>query len=66
MGPNIILTMCDDLGYGDAGFNGHPVLKTPHLDAMAARGLRFERFYAGAPFCSPTRGTCLTGRHYLR
>jgi arylsulfatase A-like enzyme len=66
MGPNIILTMCDDLGYGDAGFNGHPVLKTPHLDAMAARGLRFERFYAGAPVCSPTRGTCLTGRHYLR
>jgi arylsulfatase A-like enzyme len=64
--PNIILTMCDDLGYGDTGFNGSQVIQTPHLDAMAARGARFERFYAGAPVCSPTRGTCLTGRHYLR
>lgn len=64
--PNIILTMCDDLGYGDVGFNGSQVLKTPHLDAMAERGARFNRFYAGAPVCSPTRGTCLTGRHYLR
>jgi arylsulfatase A-like enzyme len=64
--PNIILTMCDDLGYGDVGFNGGTLIKTPHLDAMAERGARFERFYAGAPVCSPTRGTCLTGRHYLR
>ena len=58
--------MCDDLGYGDVGFNGNPLIKTPHLDAMAQRGAVFERFYAGAPVCSPTRGTCLTGRHYLR
>jgi arylsulfatase A-like enzyme len=58
--------MCDDLGYGDVGFNGSQLIKTPHLDAMAKRGARFERFYAGAPVCSPTRGTCLTGRHYLR
>jgi arylsulfatase A-like enzyme len=64
--PNIILTMCDDLGYGDVGFHGNQVIKTPHLDGMAERGVRFERFYAGAPVCSPTRGTCLTGRHYLR
>jgi len=64
--PNIILTMCDDLGYGDVGFNGNQVIRTPHLDGMAERGARFERFYAGAPVCSPTRGTCLTGRHYLR
>jgi arylsulfatase A-like enzyme len=64
--PNIILTMCDDLGYGDVGFHGKQVIKTPHLDGMAERGVRFERFYAGAPVCSPTRGTCLTGRHYLR
>ena len=64
--PNIILIMCDDLGYGDVGFNGNDVIRTPHLDALAAEGLRFERFYAGGPVCSPTRGTCLTGRHYSR
>jgi len=64
--PNIILTMCDDLGYGDVGFNGNDIIRTPHLDAMAKDGARFERFYAGAPVCSPTRGTCLTGRHYFR
>lgn len=64
--PNIILTMCDDLGYGDTGFNGNEIIHTPHLDAMAAFGARFSRFYAGGPVCSPTRGTCLTGRHYFR
>lgn len=64
--PNIILAMSDDQGWGDTGYNGHPVLKTPHLDAMAAAGLRFDRFYAGAPVCSPTRGSCLTGRHPYR
>ena len=66
MKPNIILIMCDDLGYGDTGFNGNQVIRTPHLDALAGEGLRFERFYAGGPVCSPTRGTCLTGRHYSR
>jgi arylsulfatase A-like enzyme len=64
--PNIILVMADDLGWGDTGYNGHPTLKTPHLDAMARDGLRFERFYSGAPVCSPTRGSCLTGRHPYR
>ena len=64
--PNIILVMADDLGWGDVAYNGHPVLKTPHLDAMAANGLKFNRFYAGAPVCSPTRGSVLTGRHPLR
>ncbi|GIW79291.1 MAG: N-acetylgalactosamine-6-sulfatase [Gemmatales bacterium] len=64
--PNIILMMADDLGWGDTGYNGHPVLKTPHLDQMAKEGLRFDRFYAAAPVCSPTRGSCLTGRHPYR
>ena len=64
--PNIILLMCDDLGYGDVGFNGNNVIRTPHLDALAGEGLRFTRYYAGGPVCSPTRGTCLTGRHYSR
>jgi hypothetical protein len=44
-------------------YNGHPALKTPHLDDMAASGLRFDRFYAAAPVCSPTRASVLTGRH---
>jgi arylsulfatase A-like enzyme len=64
--PNIILIMADDLGYGDVGFNGNKIIKTPHLDEMARAGIRFTRFYAGGPVCSPTRGTCLTGRHYFR
>ena len=64
--PNIILCMADDQGWGDTGYNGHPYLRTPHLDAMAGAGLRFDRFYAGAPVCSPTRGSALTGRHPFR
>ena len=44
--PNVVLLMADDMGWGDAGYMGHEVLRTPHLDAMAAGGLRFERFYA--------------------
>jgi len=64
--PNIILCMADDLGWGDTGYNGHPALKTPNLDAMSRNGIRFDRFYAGAPVCSPTRGSALTGRHPYR
>ena len=64
--PNIILCMTDDQGWGDVAYNGHPVLKTPELDAMAAAGLRFNRFYAAHPQCSPTRGSVLTGRHPIR
>lgn len=61
--PNIVLCMTDDQGWGDVGYNGHKVLKTPVLDEMAASGLRFDRFYAAAPVCSPTRGSVMTGRH---
>jgi arylsulfatase A-like enzyme len=60
--PNIVLVMADDQGWGQTGYYNHPVLKTPNLDAMAASGLRFDRFYAGAPVCSPTRASVLTGR----
>ncbi|MCH5372692.1 MAG: sulfatase-like hydrolase/transferase, partial [Planctomycetes bacterium] len=56
--PNIILMMADDLGWGDVGYNGHERLLTPHLDRMASEGIRFNRFYAAAPVCSPTRGSC--------
>lgn len=60
--PHILFVMADDMGWGQTGYRNHPVLKTPNLDAMAAGGLRFERFYAGAPVCSPTRASVLTGR----
>lgn len=61
--PNIILLMGDDHGWDEVGYNGHPFVKTPVLDEMAASGLRFDRFYSGHPSCSPTRGSFLTGRH---
>ena len=61
--PNIVLCMADDQGWGDMAYNGHPALRTPSFDAMAAAGLRFDRFYAAAPVCSPTRGSVMTGRH---
>jgi arylsulfatase A-like enzyme len=62
----IVLCMADDQGWGDVGYYGHEVLQTPVLDKMAATGLRFDRFYAAAPVCSPTRGSVLTGRHPSR
>ncbi|NWK57330.1 sulfatase-like hydrolase/transferase [Verrucomicrobiaceae bacterium N1E253] len=64
--PNIILMMADDLGWGDTGYNGNKVIKTPHLDRMAAEGLRMDRFYSASAVCSPTRASCLTGRNPYR
>ena len=61
--PNIILMMGDDHGWEETGYNGHSMVQTPVLDTMAAEGLRLDRFYAGHPSCSPTRGSLLTGRH---
>lgn len=66
--------MADDLGLGDPSYvsmtvSNHPDrgwIQTPNLDAMAANGLRFDRFYASSPVCSPTRGSCLTGRNPFR
>lgn len=64
--PHIVFVMADDMGWGETGYRNHPRLKTPNLDAMAAGGLRFERFYAGGPVCSPTRASVLTGRTHCR
>ena len=61
--PNIVLVMADDQGWGDMAYNGHPVLKTPNFDDMAATGMRFDHFYAAHPVCSPTRGSVMTGRN---
>ena len=64
--PNIILIMADDLGYGDLGCYGGKAIATPHLDALAAAGLRFTDFHANGPVCSPTRAALLTGRYQQR
>ncbi len=60
--PNIVVIICDDLGYGDLACYGHPHIKTPNLDRMAAEGVRFTDFYSTAPVCSPSRVGLLTGR----
>jgi arylsulfatase A len=64
--PNFVIIFTDDLGYGDLGCYGHPSIRTPHLDKMAADGLRFTDFYAAAPVCTPSRAALLTGRHAIR
>lgn len=61
--PNIILIMADDLGYGELGSYGQTKIRTPHLDQLAKEGMRFTRFYSGAPVCAPARCVLLTGRH---
>ena len=63
MRPNIVLLLADDQGYGETGYYGHPHVKTPVLDEMAAAALQLDCFYAAAPVCSPTRTAILTGRH---
>lgn len=61
--PNIVLILADDLGYGDIGCFGQTKIRTPHLDSLAARGVRFSQFYAGATVCAPSRASLMTGQH---
>ena len=60
--PNLIIVLCDDLGYGDLACYGNKVVKTPHLDQFAAEGIKFTRCYSAAPNCSPARTGLMTGR----
>lgn len=60
--PNILIILCDDLGYGDLECYGHPHIKTPHLNQLASQGMRLTDCYASAPVCSPSRAGLLTGR----
>ncbi|MFP4058448.1 MAG: sulfatase-like hydrolase/transferase [Candidatus Brocadiia bacterium] len=64
--PNIVLILADDLGYGDLGYMGNPRIRTPHLDALAAEGVRFPDFHSSGAVCSPTRAGLLTGRYQQR
>ncbi len=61
--PNIIFILADDLGYGDLGCYGQTIIQTPNIDRMAAEGLRFTQFYAGATVCAPSRCVLMVGQH---
>lgn len=61
--PNIVVILCDDLGYGDLACFGHPHIRTPNLDRLAKGGIRFTDCYSAAPVCSPSRVGLLTGRN---
>ena len=63
--PNVVVLLADDLGWRDIGCYDGPV-KTPALDGLAARGVRFTDFHSGVAVCSPSRATLLTGRQHLR
>src|SRR3979411_385750 len=60
--PNVLLFITDQHRVDYLGCYGHPVLKTPNIDSIAARGMRFERFYVATPVCMPNRATLMTGR----
>ncbi len=61
--PNIVFILADDLGYADVGCYGQKQIKTPHIDALAAEGMRFTQAYAGSSICAPSRGVLMTGQH---
>src|SRR5436309_375378 len=63
--PNIVLVMPDDVGYGDFACLGNPVIRTPHIDALHARSVRFTDFHV-SPTCAPTRTALMTGRHEFK
>lgn len=64
--PNVIIILCDDLGYGDTGAYGNKAIRTPNIDALAAGGVRFTDFYSSCSVCTPSRYGLLTGRYPVR
>ncbi|MCA9015960.1 MAG: sulfatase-like hydrolase/transferase, partial [Planctomycetaceae bacterium] len=61
--PNVLVILVDDLGYGDLSSYGASDLKSPHIDQLIDRGMKFTNFYANCPVCSPTRAALLTGKY---
>jgi arylsulfatase A-like enzyme len=61
--PNIIHILVDDLGYGDLACYGAKEMRTPAIDSLMFRGMRFDQFYANCTVCSPTRASLMTGRY---
>lgn len=64
--PNIVLVVADDMGWRDTGYHGNKVVKTPHLDEMSTKGIRFDYFYPGQQMCSPGRFAIMSGRNPCR
>ena len=64
--PNIVIILTDDLGYGDLSCQGHPLIRTPNLDRLAAAGQRWTSFYASSPLCNPSHTALMTGRMPIR
>ena len=64
--PNIVVLLADDLGYGELGCQGNPEIPTPHIDSLAADGVRFTQGYVTAAFCAASRAGLLTGRYQTR
>ena len=62
--PNIVFILADDLGYGDLGCYGQKLIQTPNIDRLAAEGMKFRQFYAGATVCAPSRSVLMTGLHH--
>ena len=63
MSKNVLFFMCDQLRFDYLGCTGHPFIKTPNIDALAARGVRFDRAYVQSPICGPSRMSTYTGRY---
>lgn len=64
--PSVVVFVADDLGYGETGFQGNREIPTPHIDSIAANGVRFTQGYVTAPFCCPSRAGLMTGRYQTR
>ena len=62
-GPNVVLIITDDVGYGDLGSYGAPDIKTPNIDRLAREGVRFTDFYSNGQVCTPTRAALISGRY---